>query len=479
MCPALYQFQLIANDGIVNSLADTVIVTTGNARPRAAAGLDQTVSVGSPVALDGGASSDANGDALLFSWTLVARPAGSAAELSNPTSPTSGFLADVAGNYVAQLRVSDGLVWSGHDTVVITTGNSVPVAEAGPDQNRTLGLVALNGGGSSDADGDPLTFRWSFTARPEGSAAVLASATASAPTFIADVNGTYVAQLIVRDEFVDSAPVTVVIEVGGAPSVPTVTLQTTDSAASETGADPGTFTFSRSGSFSTAVEVFFSIGGTATSGVDYAPALTGSVTIPAGQPSTNVTITPVNDGLDEPDETVVVSLTAGAAYTIGTPGMAIVTIADAATPGGFQLFVSSNTILPEGKVGAAIVLEDPAPPGGIVVTLQSSDGTVIKVPPEITVPAAETYAWFEVSALAKLGSATVSAEIAAQGTATALFTVSDESTGVLIEKALAAGEITEEQAYVYRVFAAYGWPGSHGSFAARVPRKESTHRAGC
>jgi hypothetical protein len=457
--PGTYQFQVIVNDGIVNSLADTVIVTTANARPRAAAGPDQTVSVGSPVALDGGASSDANGDALVFSWTLVARPAGSAAELSNPTSPTSGFLVDVPGNYVAQLRVSDGLVWSPHDTVVITTGNSVPVAEAGPDQNRTLGLVALNGGGSSDADGDPLTFRWSFTGRPEASAAVLSSATALAPTFIADINGTYVSQLIVRDDFVDSTPVTVVIEVNGAPSLPTVTVQTTDSAASETGADPGTFTFSRTGSLSAAAEVFFSIGGTATNGVDYAPALTGSITIPAGQTSANLTITPVDDGLDEPNETVVVTLTAGAAYTIGTPSLAVVTIANAATPGAFQLFVPSNTILPEGKVGAAILLEVPAPPGGIVVTLQSSDGTVIQVPPEITVPAAETYAWFEVSALAKLGSATVSAEIAAQGTATALFTVSDESTGVLIEKALAAGEITEEQAYVYRVFAAYGWPG--------------------
>ena len=455
-----YQFQLIVNDGVVSSVPDTVIVTTENVRPRAAAGPDQTVSVGSPVTLDGGASSDANGDPLVFSWTLAARPAGSAATLSDSSSPAPRFAADVAGDYVAQLRVSDGVVWSAHDAVVITTGNSVPVAEAGPDQIVAVGPVALDGDGSSDADNDALTYRWSFTARPEGSAAVLSGATLPAPAFTADVRGTYVAQLIVQDGIVNSAPDTVVIEVTEAPPpplLPTVTVDATDAAAEETGPDPGTFTITRSGSLAAPLAVSFSIGGTA-SGADYTPALGGSVSIASGAASATITITPIDDAIAEPAESVNLTLTASSLYAIGTPGAATIIIADKSAGRPFRLFVSSSKILPEGQVGAAIVLKDPAGSSGLEATLRSSDDTVVSVPPTVTVPPGETYAWFKVTALSKLGSAIVSAEIVARGTATAPFTVSEESTGMLIERALAAGEISEEQAYIYRVFAAYGWP---------------------
>src|SRR5262249_37784846 len=46
--------------------------------------------------------------------------------------------------------------------------------------------VALDGTGSSDADGDALTYRWSLLAAPTGSAATLNNPTAINPTFIAD-----------------------------------------------------------------------------------------------------------------------------------------------------------------------------------------------------------------------------------------------------------------------------------------------------
>ena len=75
----------------------------------------------------------------------------------------------------------------------------------------------------------------------------------------------------------------------------------------------------------------YSVGGTATSGADYA-ALTGTVTIPAGQASATVTVTPVNDAGSEGDETVLLTLTANAAYSVGTPAAATVTIADNDAP---------------------------------------------------------------------------------------------------------------------------------------------------
>ena len=85
------------------------------------------------------------------------------------------------------------------------------MANAGPDQTVVVGqTVQLDGSGSSDADGDLLTFRWALTTRPAGSQATLANATVN-PTFVADVLGTYVAQLIVNDGTFDSLPETVTL----------------------------------------------------------------------------------------------------------------------------------------------------------------------------------------------------------------------------------------------------------------------------
>jgi len=50
------------------------------------------------------------------------------------------------------------------------------------------------------------------------------------------------------------------------------------------------------------------------------------VTIPKKSLSATITVTPVNDTLVESDETVVVTLSANAAYTVGSPSNATVTI---------------------------------------------------------------------------------------------------------------------------------------------------------
>ena len=65
--------------------------------------------------------------------------------------------------------------------------------------------------GSSDADGDLLTFVWSFTSRPDGNTATLSDLTIVNPTFAADFPGTYTIQLIVNDRTADSDPDSVVI----------------------------------------------------------------------------------------------------------------------------------------------------------------------------------------------------------------------------------------------------------------------------
>ncbi len=211
-----YSASLVVNDGRLSSTAASVSITAApaNVAPVANAGAAQNVLAGTLVALDGRSSSDANGDALTYAWTLTARPVGSAATLSAPTLARPTFTADVAGTYVATLIVNDGKLDSGSATVSVTAAlaNVAPVANAGVAQELAVNTqVSLDGSASSDANGDALTYAWTLSARPAGSSAVLSSRTLRNPTFSPDLAGTYVATLVVNDGQLSSNPATVSI----------------------------------------------------------------------------------------------------------------------------------------------------------------------------------------------------------------------------------------------------------------------------
>jgi Putative Ig domain/PKD domain len=209
--PGTYVVTLTVSNGVAAD-STTVTISTVNSPPVAKPGSNQTVAVGSTVTLNGSGSSDIDGDPLTYLWSLVTQPVGSSAALFNLRSPITTFVADKAGTYVVQLVVNDGIVNSAPATVTITTANTAPVANAGPNQSVNLGaLVQLNGAGSTDVDGNPLTFKWSFNSTPNGSTAALSNSTAVNPTFTADRPGTFVAQLIVNDGQVDSTPSTVTV----------------------------------------------------------------------------------------------------------------------------------------------------------------------------------------------------------------------------------------------------------------------------
>ena len=207
-----YTLQLIVNDGALDSAPDTVVITVQNRPPIADAGPDQPGVRGLVTTLNGIGSSDPDGDPLTYAWTMTSRPAGSAATLSGATTVNPSFVPDVKGPYELQLIVNDGTVDSAPDTVVITALNRPPVADAGPDQSVLPGTtVNLDGSGSSDPDGDALTYAWTMTSQPAGSAATLSGATTVNPTFTADLIGSYEIQLIVNDGTVDSGPDTVLV----------------------------------------------------------------------------------------------------------------------------------------------------------------------------------------------------------------------------------------------------------------------------
>ncbi len=111
------------------------------------------------------------------------------------------------------------------------------------------------------------------------------------------------------------------------PVIPTITLGVSDSGASEAGPTAGSVTLHRSGDTSTPLTVKFTIGGTATNGVDY-QTLTPSVTIPAGSSFADVVITPIDDSIHESTETVTLSLVPDTAYTFAEGASATLRIAD-------------------------------------------------------------------------------------------------------------------------------------------------------
>ena len=204
-------------------------LTAANNPPIADAGSDQTMPRHVLVTLDGGGSSDPDGDAISYAWTLFAPP-GSSATLSDPTSLYPSFMIDVHGDYLATLTVNDGSVSSATDSVTVSTFNAAPVADAGEDQVITyLGAtVLLDGSTSYDEDGDALDYNWSIESSPAGSLALLSDDSSASPSFVADVNGDYVFGLTVTDQFgATSDPDLVVVSFNNVAPVAKITVDGT------------------------------------------------------------------------------------------------------------------------------------------------------------------------------------------------------------------------------------------------------------
>ena len=180
--------------------------------PVANPGPNQTATIGSTVTLNGSGSTNPSGiGSLTYKWSLVSVPTGSTAVLTNPNAMVATFQVDLAGTYTAQLTVSNGTA-SDSATVVISTVSTPPVANAGPNQAVTLGTtVRLDGSKSSDTDGNPLTYSWTLISIPATSTATLSNSRSVNPTFVADVPGSYIAQLVVNDGNSSSLPSTVMV----------------------------------------------------------------------------------------------------------------------------------------------------------------------------------------------------------------------------------------------------------------------------
>jgi hypothetical protein len=160
---------------------------------------------------------------------------------------------------------------------------------------------------------------------PSGQSFADADVTALADNLV-EGSETIIATISSDSAYTVGTPSTATLNITDDPPIVSLTQANTTE-----GGTPGYVTFSRTGGdIDSALTVTYTVGGTATPGADYT-ALSGSISIPAGQPSANVNITALPDNLIESDETVTLEIVPTGTYLL--PGSAnsltsVVTISD-------------------------------------------------------------------------------------------------------------------------------------------------------
>ncbi len=174
-----------------------------NNAPVAVAGEDFTQALASSgTQLDGSGSSDADGDTLSYSWSITSQPAGASASFDNASAAQPRLQTLVPGVYQIELRVSDGRGGSSTDTVEADLTNDDPVLNLAPIQSSiAVGIpLALDATGSSDPNGQPLSYTWTVTSAPADSR-LLPTFTGPAPLIELDAEGDFDFTLEVSDGY--------------------------------------------------------------------------------------------------------------------------------------------------------------------------------------------------------------------------------------------------------------------------------------
>lgn len=194
------------------------IMTAGNVGsipPIAKTGSKQKGVIGQLIALDGSGSFDPDGDTIqTYSWTFKEKPVGSSALITNSGDSMASFIPDVAGNYLIELVVSEGINNSipAAKKVEIRETNSKPVAIPGNDTVSAINKYFwFDGSKSYDNDGDNISFNWILESLPNKSKANIIQPESDNPQCKLDKEGDYVVSLTVYDsiEYSDKAYITV------------------------------------------------------------------------------------------------------------------------------------------------------------------------------------------------------------------------------------------------------------------------------
>ena len=147
---------IIESKEIAYYFTDVFMSDWENNDPVAVPGDDLLISPGDTAELNGSGSWDPDGDPLSYAW-------------KNPdntveSGPVIQKKFHEAGTYQVELTVLDGRGGEDAETVTVTV-NTAPVALISVNDSIVIEVgefLLLDGDGSYDADGDPLTYWWSF-----------------------------------------------------------------------------------------------------------------------------------------------------------------------------------------------------------------------------------------------------------------------------------------------------------------------------
>ncbi|HSS21263.1 MAG TPA: Calx-beta domain-containing protein [Pyrinomonadaceae bacterium] len=214
-----------------------------------------------------------------------------------------------------------------------------------------------------------------------------------------------------------------------------VSVAVSPAAVAEDGATNLVYTFTRTGFTAGALTVNFSVGGTATFGVspdDYTQTgattfttTTGSVTFAPGSPTATVTVDPETDTTAEADETVIITLTAGASYNAVNPTSATGTILNDDTLVSVVVSPSSTA---EGGANLVYTFTRTGPTTS-AVTANFSVGGTASFPADYTQSGATTFTpptatvTFAAGSSTKTVTVTPLTDCAVEGSETVVFTV--------------------------------------------------------
>ena len=309
----------------------------------------------------------------------------------------SGTTSAATGNYAVTIRVTDSSTGSGswfevkNFTVTVSPPPSVSIAvspasvsEDGATNlvftvTRSLNLssptvVNLTTSGTA-ASGVDYTGGASTVTIPSGATTATVVIDPVADTVV-EANETVILTVAAGSGYTVGAPTSATGTILN-DDVPTASIAVSPASVSEDSGASLIYTVTLDQPALTLVSVNFNVGGTATSGSDYATP-SSPLVIAAGSTTGTITITPTADNAPEANETVLLSLAAGAGYVVGTPSSATGTILDDDQP---TLSVSDVTAN-EGNSGTTnftfiVSLSAPAGPGGVTLDIATADGTAV------------------------------------------------------------------------------------------------------
>lgn len=192
-----YQIQLELVSGQQRSVAVHALTVSQvvNNRPPIARITTQAnnITINTDVALSAANSEDPDHDPLTYLWQVLQAPDGAQPKLASSKTQSTHFQADMVGQYVVQVTVSDGQAsTSATITLQVYPKNSAPIVAINYDEKtyRAGDSVALFGV-ALDKEQQPLSYAWRVVKRPAVSHTDIATPLELNTLFTTDTAGEY------------------------------------------------------------------------------------------------------------------------------------------------------------------------------------------------------------------------------------------------------------------------------------------------